>query len=103
MVNKRISDLSCHKGTFKNVTYKLALKHNGYNSEMKFDQQLSTRRNRNRNIWFNPPFSQNVKTNIEKLFFKLVLKNFPKNQKFPKILNLNTLKLNYSSMGNRAE
>ena len=48
---------------------------------MKPDRQPSTRTNRHRKIiWFNPPFSQNAENNIGKLFFKLVLKNFPKNR-----------------------
>ena len=81
--------------------YESALKHSGYKSEMKFDQQPSTRRNRNRKlICFYHPFSQNVKANIGKLFFKLVWKNFPKNHRFRKIFNLITLKLSYSSMAN---
>ena len=46
-------------------------------------------------IWLNPPYSQNVKTNIGKLFIKFVRKQFPKNNKHHKILNLNTLKLSY--------
>ena len=41
--------------------------------------EVKNNRNRSRNIiWFNPPFSQNVKTNIGKLFLKLVKKHFPK-------------------------
>ena len=38
--------------TFNNakVTYELVLKHSGYKREMKFDRQLSTRRNKNRKI-----------------------------------------------------
>ena len=53
-------------------------------------------RNRNRKvIWFNPPYSQNVKTNIGKLFIKFVRKHFPNNSKYHKIFNLNTLKLSY--------
>ena len=42
-----------------------------------------------------PPSGQNVKTNIGKLFIKLVRKHFPKNNKYHKIFNLNTLKLSY--------
>ena len=55
LVNKKISDLSCDESAFNNakVTYELALKHSGYKTEMKFDQQPSRRRNRNRKIiWF---------------------------------------------------
>ena len=103
MVSKRFSDLSCNESAFNNVnvTYELALKHSGYKNEIKFDRQPSTRRNRNRKIiYFNPPFSQNVKTNIGKLFFKLVRKNFSKNHRLRKIFNLNTLKLSYSSIAN---
>ena len=46
-------------------------------------------------VWFNPPYSQSVKTNIGKMFIKLVRKHFPKNSKYHKIFNLNTLKLSY--------
>ena len=42
-----------------------------------------------------PPYSQNLKTNIGKLLIKLVRKHFPKNSKYHKIFNLNTLKLSY--------
>ena len=103
IVNKSISELSFDESEFNNakVIYKLALKHSGYNSEMKFDQKPSTRKNRNRKIiCFNLPFRQNVKTDIGKLFFKVVQKNFSKNHTCRKIMNLNTLKLSYSSMAN---
>ena len=103
MVHKRILDLSCDENAFNSakVTYKLALKHSGYKSEIKFDQQPSTRRKRNRKIiWFNPPFSQNVKINTGKLFIKFVRTNFPKIHRFRKIFNLNLSKLSYSSMAN---
>ena len=44
-----------------------------------------------------------MKTNIGKLFIKFVRKHFPKNNKYHKIFNLNTLKLSYcypSNVGN---
>ena len=81
--------------------YKKKSKISGCKSKMKFDEQPSTSRNRNKKIiWFNPQFNQNVKTNIGKLFFKSVRKNFLKNHIFRKIFNLNTLKLSYNSMAN---
>ena len=56
-------------------------------------------RNRARNItWFNPLYSQNVKTNIGKTFLNLVKKHFPRDHKLYKIFNRNTLKLSYSCM-----
>ena len=36
-------------------------------------------------IWFNPPYSVNVKTNIGKTFLKLLDKHFRKTNKFHKI------------------
>ena len=78
--------------------YESALKNSGHFSSMSYNNSNSqnARWNRNRTvIWFNPPYSQNVKTNIGKLFIKLVRKHFPKNSKYHKIFNLNTLKLSY--------
>ena len=58
-------------------------------------------RNRPRKIvWFNPPFSQHVKTNIGNAFLKIVKKHFVKDHKYYKIFNRNTLKLSYSCMTN---
>ena len=59
------------------------------------------RRNRQRNIiWFSPPFSKNVKTNIEHSFLKLVNTHFPIDNKLHKIFNRNTVKICYSCMSN---
>ena len=69
---------------------------------MKFEAPVeNTSQNRNRKvIWFNPPYSLNLKTIIGKLFLKHERKRFPRSHKFNKIFNLNTLKINYSSMPN---
>ena len=53
-------------------------------------------------IWYNPPYSANVKTNIGKTFFRLLNKNFPRGHKFYKIFNKNTIKLSYSITKNMA-
>ena len=59
------------------------------------------RRNRQRNIiWFNPPFSKNVKTNIARSFLNLVDTHFPLGHKLHKIFNRNTVKVSYSCMSN---
>ena len=97
MTNKRISDLSCNKEEFNKVTsvYETVLKGSGHCSSMSYNNSntQNARRNRNRKVtWFNPPYSQNVKANIGKLFIKLVRKHFLKNNKYHKIFNLNTLK-----------
>ena len=51
-------------------------------------------------ICFNPPFSQTVKTNVAKLFFRLLDKNFPKSHLLYKIFIRNTIKVSYSYMNN---
>ena len=51
-------------------------------------------------VWFNPPFSLNVKSKIGKLLLSLVDKHFPKKSKFHKIFNSNTIKISYSCMPN---
>ena len=59
------------------------------------------RRNRQRNvIWFNPPSSKNVKTNIARSFLHLVDTHFPAGHKLHKIFNRNTVKVSYSCMNN---
>ena len=43
-----------------------------------------------------------MKTNIGRVFFKLLHKHFPRTHKFYNIFDKNTVKLNYSSMRNMA-
>ena len=76
--------------------YESALKSSGYETTMKFekDHRNNQKSNRKRKIiWFNPPFNQQVKTNICKTSLKLVKKHFIKNHKFNKIFNNNTIKI----------
>ena len=62
---------------------------------------LITKTKRQRNIlWFNPPYSKTLKTKIGKFFLQLFKKHFPKEHKFQKIFNKNTLKLSYCCMPN---
>ena len=46
-------------------------------------------------IWFSPPYSKNLKTNVGKIFFKLLNKHFPKANKLQKILNRTAIKITY--------
>ena len=97
MINKRISNLSCNEHEFYKAKpiYESALKSSEFNCSMKFKALVEkARRNRNRKvIWFNPPYSLNVNTNIGKAFRKLVRKHFPRSHKLSKIFNLNTIKI----------
>ena len=59
-------------------------------------QQNNTRRRTWKIIWFKPPFSLNVKTNVAKIFLQLIDTHFPPANKLHKIFNHNTIKFSYS-------
>ena len=104
MINKSLSELSCNQKEFNKAKplYEETLSESNYKASLKFEKpQYNTKRNRLRKvIWFNPPFSQNVKTNIGKTFLKLVKQHFPTQHKLNKIFNKNTLNLSYCCMKN---
>ena len=104
MTNRRISNLSCNENELNRAKplYEPALINSGFNYSIKFEASIeNARRNRNRKIkWFNPAYSLNAKTNIGKVFLKLVRKHFPRSHKFNKIFNLNTFNVSYNSMSN---
>ena len=64
-------------------------------------QPTKPKRHRNRNaIWFNPPYSANVATDVGHKFLQAVDECFPPNHPLYRIFNRNTLKLSYSCMPN---
>ena len=86
LVSRRRSDTSCNKEYFdKAVTaYNNELKINGFCENIEFTSTLPPSRNRNRKIiWFNPPYSVNLKSNIN-------------------LFNRNNIKISYSCMPNMA-
>ena len=58
--------------------------------------KINTRRKTQKIIWFNPPFSLNVKTNVAKMFLQLIDTHFPPANKLHKIFNRNTVKVSYN-------
>ena len=105
-VNKRLSTISSHAEAFNHAApvYQTALKASGYNEVLSFQPEgyeQRGRKNRSRKvIWFNPPYSKNVSTNVAGRFLSLVSRHFPKTSKLGKIFNRNTLKVSYSCMPN---
>ena len=84
-INKRLTALSSDEQTFSSISqiYQEALKKSGYDYKLTFkptDQnKKQNSRNRKRDIvWFNPPYSTSVKTNVGAKFLQLVDKHFPK-------------------------
>ena len=84
------------------VEYEDALKKSGYNVDLKYTDSKSEKpKTRKRNIiWFSPPFSKSVSTNVAKTFLQLVTKHFPRSHKLHKIFNRNTVKVSYNCMNN---
>ena len=111
-IAKRISDISSNESVFnKSIPlYQEALKKSAFKEKLCYtmyenagDNNREEKKRRKRKIiWFNPPFSMNVKTNVGKTFLKLVRKHFPRGNPLNKIFNKNTLKVSYSCMGNIA-
>ena len=110
-IENRLRNLSSNKQIFDEaaIHYQEALRKCGYNHKLSYTTSTqinnsnnnNERRSRKRNIiWFNPPFSNNVSTNVGKEFLSLIDKHFPVNHKFRKIFNRNNLKVSYSCMPN---
>ena len=76
----------------------------GYKIKLLYQQPKENNQNkkkRKRNtISLNPPNSKSVKTNIRRIFIKLISKHFPPNHNFVKNVNKNKIKLSYSCMPN---
>ena len=107
-INKRLSRISANEEVFNDAVplYQEALQKSGFNHQLKFnppDPEKPKKRYRKKEvIWFNPPFSLNLKTNIGKEFLNLVDRAFPKDNPLRKIFNRSTLKIGYKCMPNMA-
>ena len=102
MIARRISDLSCNEDEFKKAKglYETALKNAGHEPTLEYVKQARRRPRNKKVLWFNPPFSKNVKTDIGRLFLQLIRKHFTRQHHLYKIINIHTVKLSYSCMPN---
>ena len=102
----RLSSISCNNEVFETAKppYEEALRKSGLQSDMKYTEpQRKQKRQRKRNvIWFNPPYNQNVTTNVARNFLALVDKHFPRHHRYHKLFNRNNVKTSYSCMNNMA-
>ena len=105
MISRRIADLSCNEEEFLKAKpmYESALKESGHTTEFSYVKSNEKKKRNRRVVWFNPPFSKSVKTNIGGLFIRLVGKHFTREHKFYKIFNKHTIRLSYSCMPNMAQ
>ena len=85
--------------------YEGALGDAGYSEQLAYDndnhsKSRSTRKQRRRIVWYNPPYRKSVATNIGQEFFKLLQLHFPMQHPLHSIFNRNTVKLSYSCSTN---
>jgi len=106
MIEKHISHISSDETEFNKAKdfYENALKKSGFNEPLTYcpiQENDDSKPKRKRNIlWFNPPFSKNVRTYVGRTFISLVKKHFPPHHKLYKIFNKNSMKVSYSCMSN---
>ena len=105
-VDPRLSSLSSIEKIFNESTpiYQEAVKKPGCNYRLKYQNNTSKTTSKQQRkikiIWFNPPYSMNVATNLGRYFLNLVNKHFPRHHKFSKTFNRNNTKISYSCMSN---
>ena len=104
-INKRLNEISSSRKSFEEEMeiYQKAIYDAGYSHKLEYNEDKDVggprKRQRRKNIlWYNPPFSANIKTNIGKAFFSILDKHFPKDSELAKLFNRSTVKLSYSCM-----
>ena len=107
MLAKHLSLLSCNCDEFSKAIpdYVEAMRRSGHPDELEYekDHNRKPRKARKQNIvWFNPPFSKNVKNNIGREFLRLLAKHFPPHHRLHRVCNKNNIKVSYSCMPNMA-
>ena len=109
IISDRLSRNSSDKEVFNTAKgeHEEALKRSDYsNISLSFHQSSTSHVNRQHHrkiIWFNPPYSREVITNVAKKFLQLIDLHFPPSNKFHKIFNRNKVKVSYcctQNMGN---
>ena len=104
-IEKLISKTSSNKDIFDESIkpYKDAFKESGFSETLNYIAPKANKEQKNRIlkiIWFNPPFFRSVKSNIGRIFLRLISKHFPRNHTMQKIFNRNTFKIKYSCLRN---
>ena len=95
-VSKRISEISSNEQIFKELIpiYEEGLQKSGFHEKLEYVREeedkhgkVEKKRRKRKISWFSPPYSNNVKSAVEKQFLRLVRRHFPKGCKLYKIFN----------------
>ena len=106
-VSRRLSNISSSKELFTQEMpyYQAAMDRAGHKEKLTYKlvdrsvEKESKQRGRGV-IWFNPPWSSNIRTNVAGKFISLVKKHFPKSSPMYSIFNTKKLKVSYKTTPN---
>ena len=105
-INARLSTISSSQEEFERCKpmYEEALENSGFDNKLQYEPERTTqnRTRRRQVIWFNPPFSANVKTNLARQTLRLVDKHFPRHHRYYKLFNRKSVKVSYCCMDSMA-
>ena len=106
-INQRLFEISSNKEVFLEAIppYQEELVKCGYQDKLAWlgEGEVLQRKKRKRShkvIWFNPPYSLNVQTNVGREFLNLLDKHFPRGNPLHKHLNRNKIKISYRCLPN---
>ena len=98
-VNDRLNRISANKNVFDAAAppYQEALRKSGYDHNLTFNppEEPTPRKKKPRSrriTWFNPPWNSAVKTNVGKLFLRIIDTSFTQDNPLRKLFNRNTVK-----------
>ena len=105
-IESRLSNLSSNERVFKESTthYESKFRQSGYNKKLSYKPTDTKHQRHNKHkrkiIWFNPPFSKNICTKINKSFLSLLDLHLPRSHIYSSIFNRNKIKGSYSCLQN---
>ena len=86
--------------------YQTAIDQAGHTDKLEFMEEVHSeagsrsKRKARDVIWFNPPWSNNVRTNVGSKFISLLKKHFPRNSPLYCIFNCKKVKVSYKTTRN---
>ena len=109
-VARRLTAISTNKDMFDQEVnhYQAAIEQAGYKDKLEFIEKENvteetdnkTKRKSREAIWFNPPWSNNVRTNVGGKFISLLKKHFPRTSPLHSIFNTKKIKVSYKTTKN---
>ena len=110
-INRRLSSISATKEIFDRAVpvYQSALEKSGHSYKLNFEDisNLSETNKKSKTrkrsiVWFNPPYSKAVKTNVGRQFLQIMDKHFPPGNPLNAIFNRSKVKMSYRCTPNLA-